>query len=230
MTKRNIPAALVKHRSQQLSILIILIAVVVFLFAGNSYAQSDSEHRLTFHAGVGPTPLTGDISERLDNGWQVTVGGGINFSKYLSTTLDYTYHGLGVSRRVLAEAQVPDGSARLWSLTLNPKIRFAGRGRIAPYIVGGVGYYRRSIEFTRPTILPTVIFDPFFGVFFNALVPSNIVIGRITADGIGGSLGGGFDAGLGRAGLKLFTEARYHYADTGRIPTRMVPVTIGIRW
>jgi hypothetical protein len=28
----------------------------------------------------------------------------------------------------------------------------------------------------------------------------------------------------------LFTEARYQYADTGQIPTRMVPVTFGIRW
>jgi hypothetical protein len=29
-------------------------------------------------------------------------------------------------------------------------------------------------------------------------------------------------------GVKFFTEARYHYADTGRILTRMVPVTVGI--
>jgi hypothetical protein len=25
-------------------------------------------------------------------------------------------------------------------------------------------------------------------------------------------------------------EARYHDADTGRVPTRMVPITGGIRW
>jgi hypothetical protein len=62
------------------------------------------------------------------------------------------------------------------------------------------------------------------------LVPANEVIGRIIADGVGGSLGGGFDIKLGDSGVKFFSEARYHYANTGRIVTRMVPVTFGIRW
>ena len=70
---------------------------------------------------------------------------------------------------------------------------------------------------------------PFFGAFFNTLVPADVVLGDITRDGIGGSLGAGFDVGLGKSGVKIFTEARYHYANTGSIPTRMVPVTFGIR-
>lgn len=28
----------------------------------------------------------------------------------------------------------------------------------------------------------------------------------------------------------LFAEVRYHYADTGRIATRMVPIAFGIGW
>jgi hypothetical protein len=99
-----------------------------------------------------------------------------------------------------------------------------------PYVVGGVGYYRRTVEFTRPALVSVFIFDPFFGDLFNTLVPANQVLGRITEDGVGGSLGAGFALKFGESRVKFFTEARYHYADTGNIPTRMVPVTFGFRW
>src|SRR5574337_641001 len=101
------------------------------------------------------------------------------------------YNGFGVSRTVLNEANVPDGNAHMWSLTANPKIRVNPDWKIDPYAVGGIGYYRRVVEFTQPTLIPTLIFDPFFGAFFNTLIPANQVIGRITRDGFGGSIGGG---------------------------------------
>jgi hypothetical protein len=72
--------------------------------------------------------------------------------------------------------------------------------------------------------------DPFFGFAFNTLIPANEVLGSIRKGGIGGSLGAGLDFDLGSTGAKVYAEARYHYADTGNIPTRMVPVTIGLRW
>ena len=115
------------------------------------------------------------------------------FSIYLGTsalillaTLDYTYNGYGVSRKVLNEAQVPDGNSHMWSITVNPKLRLNRRGNFDPYVVGGVGYYRRTVEFTRPVLIPVFIFDPFFGVFYNTFVQADQVIGKITQDGVGG--------------------------------------------
>ena len=110
-------------------------------------------------------------------------------------------------------------------VAVNPK-----RSGFDPYIVGGVGYYRRTVEFTRSVAIPVFIFDPFFGVFYNTLVHANQVLGDITRSGVGGSAGGGFEVGLGNSGARFFTEVRYHYANTGRIVTRMVPVTFGIRF
>lgn len=202
----------------------------LILLAMTVCGHAQDEHRFTLHGGAGVSPLVGDISTRLDNGWHITVGGGYNFTPHFTTTLDYTYNGFGVSRKVLNEAQVPDGNSHLWSITANPKLRLNRRGNFDPYVVGGVGYYRRTVEFTRPVLVPVFIFDPFFGVFYNTFLQADQVIGKITQDGVGGSLGAGFDVKLGESGLKFFTEARYHYADTGRIPTRMVPVTFGIRW
>jgi len=63
-----------------------------------------------------------------------------------------------------------------------------------------------------------------------APIPANQVLGTIVRDGIGGSAGFGFSVPIKQTGAKFFTEARFHYADGGRIPTRMIPVTIGVRF
>jgi hypothetical protein len=209
----------------------LVVPGLVFLSVTRCCVAQD-ENRYTFHGGggAGVTPLVGDISSRLDNGWHITFGGGVNLTSHFATTLDYGYNGFGVSRKVLNEAQVPDGNAHLQSITVNPKFRLVRIGKVMPYVVGGVGYYRRTVEFTRPALVSVFIFDPFFGDLFNTLVPANQVLGRITEDGVGGSLGAGFALKFGESRVKFFTEARYHYADTGNVPTRMVPVTFGFRW
>jgi opacity protein-like surface antigen len=198
------------------------------LFTISGYAQDT--HRFTFNAGAGASPLVGDISSRLNNGWNVTVGGGYNFTKNFAATLQYTYNGFGVSQRVLAEAQVPEGNSHMWSLTVDPRVRFKSTGRVNPYLVGGVGFYRRTIEFTQPALVPVTFFDPIFGFLFNTVIPANQVLGDIRRSGVGGNLGAGLEVKLGDSGVKGFGEARYEYAATGRIPTRVVPVTFGFRW
>jgi opacity protein-like surface antigen len=207
-----------------------MLAPVLIMFSASLAAHAQSEHHVTVGVGAGVTPVVGDISNNLDTGWHIVADGGVNVTRHFQASLEYGYNGYGVSQRLLSEAKVPDGNSHLWWLTVNPKLRFKPIHSVDPYIVGGVGYYRRTIQFTAPTTVPVFIFDPIFGTFFNALVPANKVLGDITDDGPGGSLGAGFDFKLGQSGLKFFTEARYHYASTGRVPTRMVPVTFGVRW
>lgn len=207
-----------------------MFALVLLLgFTAAVFAQSSPDHRFTFDVGGGITPLTGQVSQKLDNGWHVTFGGGYNFNTHFSTSLQFMWNGVGVSRGVLNELNVPDGNAHIWALTVEPKISLGSDRIIDPYFIGGIGYYRRVVQFTQPTVQPTILFDPFFG-FVQGFVPANIVLGTITRNGVGGSAGLGFEARIGSEGLRFFTEARYHYADTGGIPTRMVPVTFGIRW
>lgn len=109
-------------------------------------------------------------------------------------------------------------------ITVNPKLRLNPHGRVDPYLVGGVGYYRRTVQFTKPAVVSVFFFfDPFFGVFFNTLVPANQVLGTITEGGVGGSVGGGLDFKIKDTGFKVFGEVRYQNADTGRVSTTMVP-------
>src|ERR1700681_4054540 len=193
------------------------------------YAQDN--HRLSLNAGAGVSPLVGGISDRLENGWNATAGAGFRFTSRFETNLQFTYNGYGVRPAVLNELGVPGGNSHLWSLTVDPKIKLGRGDRVFdPYVVGGVGYYRRTVEFTAPTVAQVFLFDPFFDTFFTQLVPANQVLGSITRGGVGGSGGVGFDVMVGHTGVRFFTEARYHYADTGRIATRMVPVTFGFKW
>jgi opacity protein-like surface antigen len=207
----------------------LLVSILIIICAPRTvYAQA--EHPVTVSFGAGVTPLVGRISNSLDNGWHITVGGGVNITRHFQAALEYGYNGYGVGQKLLSEAKVPEGNSHLWWLTANPKLRFKPIHTVDPYVVGGVGYYRRTMEFTTPATVSVFIFDPIFGTFFNVLVPAHKVLGDITDGGVGGSLGAGMDFKLGDSGLKFFTEARYHYADTGRVPTRMVPVTFGVRW
>jgi opacity protein-like surface antigen len=209
-----------------------LFLVLLSIAAPNpaSAQEPNNTHKLTINGGGGVSLLVGTIGSRLDTGWHATGGVGYNFTRNFSTTVQFTYHELGVSRRTLQEAAVPDGNAHVWSITLDPRISFAPDSRFNPYVVFGGGYFRRTVEFTRPTTQAVNIFDPFFGIFYTAFVPANAVLGQITRDGAGWDAGTGFDFGIGHNGLKIFTEARYVYGGTGSLPTRIVPVTFGLRW
>lgn len=87
------------------------------------------------------------------------------------------------------------------------------------------------LEFTQPTLESSLVVDPFFG-FVPTLIPADQVLKRITRNSLGGGGGFEFDFGLGHriSNARLFSEARYEYAGTGKIPTRMIPLTIGIRF
>ncbi len=116
------------------------------------------------------------------------------------------------------------------AVTAEPRLQFGLARAFSPYLIGGVGYYRRTVNFTQPTVAPATFFDPFFGVIFPGVVPATQILRSDVRDGLGGSLGIGLSFPLGHGGAKFFTEARYHYADLGRVPVRMVPVTFGIRF
>jgi hypothetical protein len=201
------------------------------VLVGTTIASAQSERRWSGSIGGGYTPLVGAISNRLDNGWNAKVGAEFNVTRHFSIGPRFSWNGLGVSRGVLNEANVPSGNSHVWSITADPRLRLAPFHHLNPYFVGSVGYYRRVLEFTRPTVQSTFIFDPIFG-FFPTLVPADQVLGRITRNSLGGGGGFGFDIGLGHrvSNARFFTEARYEYASTGRIPTRMIPLTFGIRF
>jgi hypothetical protein len=90
------------------------------------------------------------------------------------------FSGLGITKAELNKLNVPDGSARVYSVTVDPTLRVPlGKGFSAYFLAGG-GYLRRTVEFTRPTLAQTVVFDPWWGYFGPALVSANQILGTVT--------------------------------------------------
>jgi opacity protein-like surface antigen len=211
-------------------VMISALPIAILLISSPLPAQVGPGQRWSLNVGGGVTPLVGDISSRLNTGWHVTAGGGYNFNPSFGINLEYSYTGLGVSRAVLNSLSVPNGNAHVNAITLNPIWRFATGERFAAYFTAGGGYYRRTVQFTQPTAAVVTVFDPWWGYFGPAIVPVNQVLGSVTSNAGGANAGVGITTPLGRGGLKLYAEIRYHYAATHRDRTQLLPVTFGIRW
>ena len=201
----------------------LLSGVAILVFAIDAPAQDD--HKWNFNVGGGYTPVAGSTSNRLDGGGNFSVGAGYNFSPTLGVVGEFGYDLLGVNSATLTSLGVPNGTAHVWSLTVNPIVRVPLGHRLGAYFIGGGGLYQRRLEFTSPTT--DTVFNPVFGV---VSVPADQVVGSSTSTAGGLNGGGGFTFSLGESGAKLYVESRYNHAFTRGPGTSYVPVTIGIRW
>jgi len=194
-------------------------------------AAAQNSNKFTFNVGGGFTEPVRDSGERLDRGFNINVGGGYNFAPAIGVIGEFGYNNLGVTSSILSAVGAPQGATRVYSLTLNPIVRFNPTGRFDFYAIGGGGYYRRTVEFTEPTTAIVTGFDPFFGVFFPVAVPANTVLGSFTQNKGGWNVGAGFTIQVkGDSNAKFFAESRYHHIYTTPVRTSILPVTFGFRW
>ncbi|MBI4902117.1 MAG: outer membrane beta-barrel protein [Acidobacteria bacterium] len=205
-----------------------LCGVGAVIFASPCLAQITN--RLTFGAGAGFTSPVRWSENRLDTGFNFMAHAGMNVSPRIGARIEFGYNQLGISSAVLQSIGVPSGSARVYSLTLNPEIRLNPKGRFDAYATFGGGYYRRTVELTQPTVAIVTAFDPFYGVFFPIGVPAEQVLDSYSQNKGGLNVGGGVAFRFREDGrAQFFAETKYHYIFTsGR--TTLVPVTFGVRW
>lgn len=205
--------------------------VLLFGFAGASLAQDESDfHRFTFGGGAGFTGITGYDAGRLDHGWNLLAGGGLNFNRHFGVTGNFMVNQLGITRSELNALNVPDGNARVYSVTLDPTFRLPLGHGFSAYLLGGGGYLRRTVEFTRPTVAETFVFNPWWGYIGPARVPINQILGTVTSNSGAFDVGGGLSMPLAKTGAHLFVESRYYHGFTSNSNTMLVPLTVGIRW
>jgi len=188
--------------------------------------------RFTGSIGGGFTVPTFDISTRLNTGWNVAGGLGVNLNSTVGVNLNFMFNDLPINQTTLNAQQVPDGTVRVWGFTLDPIVHLSGNSerRTDFYLTGGGGIYHRTIEFTQPAIASVTVFDPYFGIIYPANIGVNQVIASRTNIKGGLDIGGGVTFRLGQGNTKLFAEAKYHHIYTRNTPTTLLPVTFGIRW
>ena len=139
---------------------------------------------------------------------------------------EFNYHEFGVQDQVIQDLDVPDGNARVYSITGNLKFPLT-TGRVRPYVIGGGGWYRRTVEFTEPSTGLVTVFDPWWGWIGDVAVPTNRVLGSVSRDAAGVNAGGGVSFELGDR-TRIFAEVRWHRAFHNPTNTTLVPITIGI--
>jgi opacity protein-like surface antigen len=205
---------------------IALTSSLGLLFAFSMCAQEVP--RFTFNAGAGFTNPVGNTGRHLDTGWNLGAGAGYNFNARVGALLQFQYNDFGINSPTLANIGVPDGSVRLWSLTVNPIVHLNPHGHVDVYVIGGGGLYHRTQEFTAPTTAVVTGFDPFFG-FFPVAVPANQVLGSSSVNKPGLNAGVGFAMGT-KWNAKFYAEARYHRMFIGDYHTDFLPVTFGVRF
>lgn len=185
--------------------------------------------RFTGFVGGGVTAPVNPIGSRLDTGWNVAAGAGVNASHHFGLMLDFMYNETPINTTFLNQVQAPDGHVRVWGFTLDPVVHLTQEGPVDFYVTGGGGIYHRTVEYTQPVIQTGVFFDPWFG-FYPADFGTNQIIGSFGQYKGGVDGGAGLSFKLGSSNVKAFAEARYHHIFTRNVATDIIPITFGLRW
>jgi opacity protein-like surface antigen len=229
-SERSVVTAGVKSGLRYFSARRAASLVVFALLAANRLPAQEEMPHFTMNVGGGVTTITGRDAGKLDHGGNFQVGAGYYFNRFFGVTGNFMFDQLGITGSELLRLNVPDGNARVYSLTIDPTLRFPLGQNWSAYVLAGGGYLRRTVEFTRPTVAQTVVFDPWWGYFGPALVPVNQVLGSVIANTGAYNVGAGVNIPLPVPRLHLFVEARYVHGFTDKSNTTVVPIILGLRW
>jgi len=209
----------------------LLFFVCIVLLVDSGFGQEFNRWNFTIGGGIGFPQSTS--ASFVNNGANFVVGAGPNLRKFLGLDAEFMWHDLPVKRNVINALQVPDASARLYSVTFNGIVPIPTHGKVGFYLIGGGGWYHRSGELTEPGLVHGTVCEPFWiwwGDCVDGLIPGNKVLASSSSDTFGGNIGGGITYRFGMGSIKFYSEARYHHAPHNHINTDILPLTFGLRW
>ncbi|MEO8597486.1 MAG: outer membrane beta-barrel protein [Candidatus Solibacter sp.] len=165
------------------------------------------------------------------------LAAGYKIDEKNSITGEFLWNGLPTDIFSTHPADAPSGKISLYSLTANFR-RQIERIKGSPFgvygVVGGGWYYRYTQIDKNYTVPPNTGCTPAYYWWGYPCTPEGYVYSETVAtrgaSAVGLNGGVGFTVRLADSGWRFFTEARYHYAFTNRVPTTFIPVTIGLRF
>ena len=190
----------------------------------DSQHNPDGSSKYTFVVGAGFTAPVGNTYHYLNTNYGIQVGGGRNFNKKFGVLAQFDYDAFGFNGRTLTNQEALyntpyvygagavsglDGSSHVWSFTLDPVYNVFAGDTVGAYVVGGVGFFHKTANFTVPGT--GTYCDPYYGCYNYS---ANQTIDKYTSNAPG------FDGGIGmtyKAGRfsseRIFVEARYVFVD-----------------
>ena len=187
-------------------------------------------------------------------GGNILAGAGWKFTKRLTLLGEYQFNTNKIPGRTLSAEYDTDaidfsnegidrigGNVHTQSVTAEPVFYYydSDRHKYSGYLIGGVGWYHKTINFTAP-----VLQEDYFGDVFT----TNQTFSSYGDNGIGFNLGTGvaFKVFGPDSPAKLFAEARYTFVNTPSQSAadnanpnsfilhtgteELIPVTVGVRF
>jgi hypothetical protein len=210
---------------------------------GQEYNGGWGRHLMNHYAlefgGGYSTPESNSVTY----GGNFTVGAGVNFNRRLAALIEYQFIDDKLPGYLIAEAGANGGNVHIWSFTIDPVFDLFPKSRNDFYVTGGGGFYRKMTNFTDPTW--AYYCDYFYGCYPGE---ATAVVGHFSSNQGGVNIGGGYQYRVGGRydanRMKLFAEVRYLDVLSPAVTTkpnglgtttvgagtRMLPVTLGLRW
>jgi opacity protein-like surface antigen len=209
----------------------LLLVITTFIVAAAIPADAQDYSRFRFNVGGGVGYPQGDLSSFVNRSGSFVAGGGYNFAKYFGVDTEYFWQDLPINDRVSQQLKTPSENVRAqqYAWTFNPIVGVPLGRKFGTYVIGGIGWYHRSGQTTTPAV--GVVCVPYWSWWYGCtLATTDIVTASKSSSAFGKNIGIGFTYRLGESPLKIYAEVRYHEASYNNVPTKLVPVTFGIRW
>jgi len=218
----------------------LLRALAVVIVTSSIIHAQDSYEKLNSHIGVlAGFPLS-PTNEFVHTGWGVAAGAGYDFNSHHAIIFEFMWNRLYATegslqplRQALGSSDL-SGKSNLYVVTGN--YRYERRGKVfGAYLIGGGGLYYRT---TNPSTLivtgsgiPCAPAWMWWGFSCSSgTVNPNQSLGSVGSNAFGGNGGGGVTVRVGQSPWRMYVESRYHYAPNKNVSTKLVTVTVGIRY
>ena len=193
-----------------------------------------SAQRYNFNIGGGPGFSLDRTSDFASTSYNFVLGAGPNVLPHLKMNAEFMFHGLPIHQSIVDQVGVSKMKGRFYSLTGNLILGSSFGGNKSAYLIGGGGWYRRTVEAQRTVLQAGEICEPIWIWWnvecINGIFPTDVTIGSSTSSAPGFNVGAGLGFRLGESNANFYTEVRYHRAFTRNIDTIVMPITFGIRW
>jgi len=198
--------------------------------------------KLAFEAGGGFNAPVSSSSSYVTWGSNFTGGAGLHINKRFSLLTEYQFIDDKLPGALIAETGANGGNTHIWSLTVDPVIDLFPKSTNSVYVTGGGGFYRKVTNFTDPQEAE------YCDYYYCGIETENAVVGHFSSNQGGFNIGGGYTHKIGGlysdGTMKLFAEVRYldvlspasaiapNGLGTATVgpDTKLIPVTVGVRW
>ena len=204
---------------------------IVFIY-GLLTLPSSAQH-FNFNIGAGPGFPLSRTNDFAHTSYNFVVGGGPNLFPHVTLNGEFMFQGVPVQHNIVDQLGFSDVKGRFYSLTSNLIVGSSIGARKNAYLIGGGGWYRRTIEAKKTVLSVGEICEPWWwwdAQCVKGILTSDVTVGSRTSSAGGFNIGGGLTFQLGESSANFYAEVRYHRAFTRNVETSVLPVTFGIRW